>query len=455
MSIIESLISDQKEEYKKKFRSLGYFFTLLVCIGFTLDIAFNDNPVLIYYIDLASILLSVIAIILFYFKKIQLGYVFRLQIIGLLVNMIASHFLHPVDSPDFTSCFLRNSMTIGMLVPICGLFCNKKDIFHIGFVYVLLYVSSLVRGSDGFLVGNAPFLLFNGVIYILAIFFILDSLEKLRAKQNRLNKLLKQRNGLFITVINDLKQKNEQINQQSKMLKETNATRDKLYSVIAHDLRSPFNSIVGFSDLLLENDKNYEPDHSREIVSLINTTAKHTFSLLENLLAWTQMQTGEIHFNPKNLRIHLLIREIIDVLESSAQIKNITLKYTASEKIEIRADPAMLQIIIRNLIQNAIKFTHRGGEIDIKTTTMDNKVIIVIEDNGVGMNDDTQKRLFKKRSNPSNDGTENEKGSGLGLILCKEFVKAHNGKILVESNVGEGSIFMVTLPQGIKRETVS
>ena len=447
MSIIESLISDQKEAYKNKIRLLGYFFSLLTILGFVLEIAFSDIPVLIFYFDIANISLTVIVVALFFLRKIGLDKVFRFQIIALLANMIASHFLHAVDSPDFISVFLRNAITMGMLVPIYGLFCNKKDIFQIGFVYIMLYVSSLLRGNNEFLVENAPFLLINGVIYTLAIFYILDAIERLRTKQNRLNTFLKQRNELFISVINDLKQKNERIYQQSKMLKEINTTKDKLYSVIAHDLRSPFNGIIGFSDLLLENENDCGSEESREILSLINISAKRTFSLLENLLTWTKMQMGEIHYNPKDLKIHLIILETIDVLKSSAQIKNINLTYSQSGDIEMWADSAMLQTIIRNLIQNAIKFTRCGGEINIQAITKGKKNIIVIKDNGVGMSEETQRRLFKKSSNPSTEGTALEKGSGLGLILCREFVKAHDGKIEVKSELDKGSIFTVTLPQ--------
>jgi signal transduction histidine kinase len=364
--------------------------------------------------------------------------------------MFFSHFINPVDASDFTGIFLRNAITLGMLVPIYGLFCGKKYIFQIGFVYIFLYTSTLLRVHNQFLIENAPFLMLNGTIYFLAVYYILDILEKMRRRQIELNNDLKVQKNQLIIRNNELESKNLHIYQQSKELKELNSTKDKLFSIIAHDLRSPFNSILGFSELLSENIRDYDIEKSEEFIAIINSTAKHTLALLDNLLDWAKIQTGQMDYKPMSLRLQPVIQEIIDILNSSATIKNIKLNYAQSEDFIVHADPNMLKTILRNLIQNSIKFTNPGGKVDIYVVSKEKQVEVTVADNGTGMNETTRNKLFKKNANFTSFGTANESGSGLGLILCKEFVKDLGGKIWVESEVGKGSRFTFTLLSSIK-----
>lgn len=449
MSIVELLLSDEKNATRSIHRLLAYFFSGIFIIGFLFEIIFSEIPIGICYIDSVNIILSIIVVILFFFQQIQLKTVFKFQIIGLLANMLMSHFINPVDSADFSNIFLRNAISMGMLVPIYGLFCGKKNIFQIGFVYIFLYVSSLIRVHNQFLIENAPFLILNGIIYFLAVYYILDILEKLRFRQIQLNNNLKLQKDELIIRNDDLEYKSQHIYQQSKELKELNATKDKLFSIIAHDLRSPFNSILGFSELLRDNIRDNDIEKSIEFVSLINSSARQTLILLENLLAWTKTQTGQFDFKPRNLSLLPIIQEILDVLNSSATIKNISLNYLQSEEIVVYADPNMLQTVIRNLVQNAIKFTHSCGKVSIYAVSQEKKIEITVTDNGVGMNEIIRKKLFKKNVNLTTTGTANEGGSGLGLVLCKEFVKIHGGEIWAEGEIGKGSRFIFTLPLNI------
>jgi len=229
-------------------------------------------------------------------------------------------------------------------------------------------------------------------------------------------------------------------------LKELNATKDKLFSIIAHDLRSPFTSILGFSELLIENVRTYDPENSEEFITHINTTAEQTLTLLDNLLAWAKTQTGQIDFKPENLQVGSIIQEIIGLVNSAATIKNITLNNSVTDDIIAYGDLNMLGTVLRNLIQNAIKFTNSGGTVDIHADSQQNQIVLSITDNGVGMSNETQNNLFRIETTVITNGTENERGSGLGLILCKEFVEKHGGKIWVESEVGKGSKFEFFIP---------
>jgi PAS domain S-box-containing protein len=229
-------------------------------------------------------------------------------------------------------------------------------------------------------------------------------------------------------------------------LKVANTTKDKLFSIIAHDLKSPLNSILGFSELLNNKIQTYDIEKSKKFATIINTSAKNNLHLLENLLTWAKTQTEQIEFIPENLKLYPIVEEIFLVLNSSASLKNIKLISSLSDDIVAYADRCMLSTILRNLISNAIKFTNSGGKIDISAVSKQDHIEISVTDNGVGINEENQKKLFGADVNFTLLGTESESGTGLGLMLCKEFVEKHGGRIWVESEVGKGSKFAFTLP---------
>lgn len=229
-------------------------------------------------------------------------------------------------------------------------------------------------------------------------------------------------------------------------LKKINATKDKLFSIIAHDLRTPFTSIIGFSELLTENTNDLGTTKIEEFAKDINSSARNTLFLLDNLLNWAKTQTGIFIMQPGVINLSTIIRETIEILKAAASLKNLSINYNQQNEIDILADENMVKIVLRNLVSNAIKFTQTGGRINIFTTLHQNKVEVSVSDNGVGMNAETYKKLFDISANSSSYGTEKEKGSGLGLILCKEFVEKLGGKIWAESKEGKGSDFKFTLP---------
>jgi PAS domain S-box-containing protein len=234
--------------------------------------------------------------------------------------------------------------------------------------------------------------------------------------------------------------------ESERELKELNSTKDKLFSIIAHDLRSPFNSIIGFSELLIEKVNDNTFTESEKYLNFINSSANNTLVLLDNLLVWAKSQTGLIHFIPHKLVFSDIIIEVLRLEKLMAKAKNISLNYFTADEIEVYADENMLKIILRNLISNAIKFTKPGGEIRVFAVLMEDWVEITISDNGIGMNEEKRKEIFKLSSDSSVVGTANEKGSGLGLLLCKDFIERHKGEIWVESKEGKGSEFKFTLP---------
>ena len=243
-----------------------------------------------------------------------------------------------------------------------------------------------------------------------------------------------------------VKERTSELNKANAELKEINATKDKLFSIIAHDLRGPFTSLLGFSDLMIENIRNYDVDKFEKLLNHINSAAKSAYTLLENLLLWARSQNKQLLFKPANINISNLIKEVIVSINSMASLKNIALENNISVDVNGWADANMLTAIVRNLISNAIKFSNHGGLIEITGLSKENAVEISVSDNGVGMSDEVINKLFRVENHMSLTGTAHEKGTGLGLLICREFVEKHGGKIWVESNPGKGSRFTFTLP---------
>ena len=241
----------------------------------------------------------------------------------------------------------------------------------------------------------------------------------------------------------------EEILKSKQKLSELNATKDKFFSIIAHDLKNPFNAILGFSNLLVEQiqAKNYEG--VEEYAGIIRNASEQSISLLSNLMEWSRSQTGRLKFNPETIEIGVLVNEVNVLLKESAQNKSITISTDNFRKEVVFADRAMINTILRNLISNAIKFTHPGGKIVIAAEHTPEELVVSVSDNGVGMKKELIDKLFHIEENVSTRGTQQEEGTGLGLILCKEFVDYHNGRIWIESEVGKGSTFFFTLPYPI------
>ncbi|MGE5394129.1 MAG: PAS domain S-box protein [Candidatus Saccharibacteria bacterium] len=225
-----------------------------------------------------------------------------------------------------------------------------------------------------------------------------------------------------------------------------NAAKDKFFSIIAHDLKGPFNSIIGFSDLLVDRIREEDYEEIEKYAIIIQNSSRRAMDLIMNLMEWSRSQTGRLDFKPENIDMVALIRTIAQLLNDSAQQKSISLFTEMPEKSIVFVDKAMMGTVLRNLISNAIKFTNAGGEIVISLNQIPQKIIVTVSDNGVGIKPEAMNKLFVIEQSYSTIGTNDEKGTGLGLILCKEFIEKHGGTIWAESELGKGSKFHFTIP---------
>jgi signal transduction histidine kinase len=230
-------------------------------------------------------------------------------------------------------------------------------------------------------------------------------------------------------------------------LQEANAAKDKFFSIIAHDLRSPFTALVGMSQFLANGIDNLDAQTAKEFLEGMHRSSKNAFNLLENLLEWSRVQTGRLPMKPETLNVRELVDEILNLFQVNISNKQLQIDNRLDEYVPVYADRNAVQAIFRNLLSNAIKFTPREGTVELDSHPLDGRRAFIVKDNGVGMDEDTRQDLFRIDVRHSSTGTNKERGTGLGLILCREFVERNGGEINVESEPDRGTLFTFTLPR--------
>ena len=261
------------------------------------------------------------------------------------------------------------------------------------------------------------------------------SVDDLRASRDDLEAAIKQQAEL-----------NEKLRASEQQLKDLNVRKDKFFSIVSHDVKSMLVSAIGFSKLLISDADTLPREMVKEFASHVHSSTTNTYDLLENLLTWTRMQTGRMLYQRAWHGVDDLIQNNLRMLQDNAARKRIQLSREGDREAQVYADRNMINSVLQNLISNAIKFTEQGGEITVSSRTFDHTVEIAVRDNGVGISPENLHKLFRIDMNHSTPGTEEEEGTGLGLVLCKEMIEKHEGRIWAESEPGKGSSFFFTLP---------
>ncbi len=260
---------------------------------------------------------------------------------------------------------------------------------------------------------------------------------------------LKNNNDEFKILANltsDFFDQQETLKSNNAKLEEINATKDRLFSIIAHDLKNPVGSIVSISDLLSDYLQQNDLKTAEELVEMLQHQSNEALALLTSLFDWARSQSGQMVFSPEIQSLNTIANEVVENLRFSAQLKNITIQNQITKDLQCFADFNMLKTVLRNLVSNAVKYTNTGGSIWLSAKKHSDEVEICVADNGVGIDEETRNKLFKTEAHLSARGTANEKGNGLGLLICKEIIDKHGGKIHAESKLNNGSRFIFTLP---------
>ncbi len=257
---------------------------------------------------------------------------------------------------------------------------------------------------------------------------------------------IKSQNHEILKMVVELSGKNKQIEEKNAQLENLHIQKDKFFSILAHDLKNPFNSIIGISELLVSDYHEIDDERKIQLIKAINEASDKTYALLINLLEWASFQRNAIEYKPQKVDLYELAVFVISSIDSQAFKKNISLKSEIPRGITIFADIQMLQTILRNLLSNAVKFTNTGGTVSLTFKPGDRFVEISVIDSGIGISEKKIGHLFMIDDKHSESGTGGETGTGLGLMLCREFVEKHGGQIRVESEVGKGSKFTFSMP---------
>ncbi len=250
--------------------------------------------------------------------------------------------------------------------------------------------------------------------------------------------------------ITRIKTVEQELRQTQKKLVEANAAKDMFFSIIAHDLKNPFNSLIGLSDLMIGDFDEMDDDEKMEMLQSIHGISESTYNLLENLLDWSRLQSGAMEVDPEQLSPAEIATDVISLLEGQALAKKITIRNTIDPEISLFADKNMVRTILRNLVSNAVKFTYPGGHVLIKAAAATGYTLLKVKDNGIGISAENIAKLFRLSQMVKTYGTADESGTGLGLILCHDFARKNHGNISVESTPGSGSTFSVKLPASQK-----
>ncbi|ASB48142.1 sensor histidine kinase [Alkalitalea saponilacus] len=250
---------------------------------------------------------------------------------------------------------------------------------------------------------------------------------------------------IFLMVI--FRQKNHKLMARNKKLEQENAAKDRFFSIVAHDLKSPFNSLIGLSEMLMLHSESMNQEQVKNYSKMVHQSTSKLYSLVDNLLQWSRTQLGKTDYRPEKIDVSIVSSNIVNLLRISAQEKDIVISLNMDQDLIGIADVNIFSAVIRNLVSNAVKFSKIGGTIYVNGKMRPDKMIEVeVVDRGVGMDEMQIEKAFRIDSGSSTTGTFNEKGTGLGLILCKEFVEINKGSILLESKPGKGTSVKFTLP---------
>jgi signal transduction histidine kinase len=394
---------------------------ILICIGI-LGIRQHSSKIFKYISGSSSLLVCCISSVLL------IGYLYK-------APLLYGSRIIPVSLPS-AICFLFFSVTLIRCFELKFWTFNliKNNKITLQLLKLFLPIAIFMDVLHGFLITNFSIDYQNEVLFdsfVLLIIIVITIAIVTRVSAIAGSRIIRAEQAL---------------KENEKKLIQLNIDKDRFLSILGHDLRSPFNALLGLSDLLKDNIHNYRIDEIENIATQINKSAQISYNLLDDILTWVRTQSGKIPFNPQKLIFKDICKNIYDILKPNADAKNIRINYFIPDDINVYADIDMLKSVLRNLVSNAIKFTNIDGRIDINAEVNSGKVVITVSDNGIGINPDNLAKLFDISKVLTTTGTAEETGTGLGLLLCKEFVERHGGNIWVESQYGKGSEFKFTIP---------
>lgn len=457
--------------FEKELSIFYYIMSFLGILGNIVDIftIYLKNPTIEFYLNIFAILI-LSSFCFFYFRKlITLKTGLKIGLYTIYINMIVSNFVgNLVEHEQFHEFYLlREAIFSGFLVTAAFLFVNRKHGLIIGISFLLYYTYEVIDSRSTFLITNLYIIFVIFISYILTLnlfnIFINRSLKKINEDSDLImgqnDKLTEVNNELMesqvqinaqheelITLSESLYKQNQDLEDKNQKLEEAIHQKTKFFSIIAHDLKSPISSITALTEQMLENYENMSEEKKKVWLSKSLNSTKLLYELLENLLIWSRSQIGMLEINPQAINLDETIDRIFNIYRNYASNKSIHLVKKVDQNLCIFADNMMLETILRNLTSNAIKYSFENGKVTLEAKKHGQHIKVSVHDTGIGIRPDRKENLFSLENNAFTLGTAGEKGTGLGLRICKEFIEKHNGKIWIESEVEKGTSVIFLIP---------
>jgi signal transduction histidine kinase len=451
------------ESFGKGVRRIFEITAYFILIGNFIDILkFADQDKTLLYTNITTIILIIFFLVAYYLRYLSYTIGFSMLIYTILINIFLGVVLRSLGPEQLfrLNFFLRDSLFVFLLIALSAFALHKIHSLIIGssYVLVMLFFSYMTRSA--FLTDNLILILFITLGYIGLIYYLIGLFEKaliheqdanhtIHVQNNALNEannILQERQQIIEEQTDKLTVQSDELQIKNEELGQLNDSKNTFFSIIAHDLKNPFNQILGFSSILQNKYSTLSEEKRMHYISLIESASIKTYTLLENLLSWARSQTNSIQMNPNKIILNDLVKEVLELYSERIKIKSLAIVFEPDIPIVCFADRDMIATVIRNLVSNAIKFSIESGKITILLSEENENVLFRIIDTGVGIPSNIVDSLFDIGKHFTTIGTNGETGSGLGLILCKEFINKNGGTIRVDSKEELGSTFTVTIP---------
>ena len=458
--------------FEKEISLFYYILSFLGVLGNAIDIItiYIPNPTIELYLNILAILLLITASLLYNRNVLSLKTAFAVAIYAIYINMVLSNFVGNfggVHEKFHEFYLLREAIFVGFLITAAFLFVSQVHGLILGISFIFYYTYAAYNSGSEFLITNLYiiFVIFISYMLTLNLFnkFINGSIKKIHEDSLTIkvqNEELTEVNGELmesqtqinaqheelITLSESLYKQNQDLEDKNVKLEDAIHQKSKFFSIIAHDLKSPISSITSLTEQMLENYEKMTEEKKKIWLNKSLSSTKLLYELLENLLVWSRSQIGMIELNPELIRLDETIDKIFSIYRNYASNKSIQLMKEVQDELSVYADRMMIETVLRNLTSNAIKYSFENATVTIKAKKENQYIVVSVIDTGVGIQPVRKNTLFSLENNSYTMGTSGEKGTGLGLRICKEFIEKHNGKIWIESENEKGTSVTFTIP---------
>jgi signal transduction histidine kinase len=463
---------DFDKNYNKHLRVFYYFMSVVLIYKNLYDLIFDFHSwsYPLHWYNITVILIIICGVVVFTRKLITTKTALILGMYSILSYVIVGNIISIYNQKEIEVYLLRDALYVSFLIIGLYLFINETHGLITGILFVIYFIIITIRSQNPFLLSHLHVFIVHFVSYILAINYFYRYLRHIIQKVNNNSQLIKNQNNELQVINKELTETHihinaqheelitlsESISNQNNILEEQNAKleesvqlKSKLFSIIAHDIKSPLFSMSSLIELMLNKYEEFEDDRKKIFLTKMLSTSKVLQDLIENLLTWSRTQTGMLEIKPETIKLNETIDKIIEIYKNYASNKSVRIIHEIEDNLRVITDRMMLETVLRNIISNAIKYSFENGIVNVYVKKQHPGIQFSIQDHGVGINQERVNTLFSVSNSTITFGTKGEKGTGLGLRICKEFLEKLKGKLEIKSEENTGTTINIIIPDGV------